>query len=249
MSPDSRKWKNVITPFQSLKEQQSQNIKKTSGNSDNSKSVTFRHSFEQLQTNMNCGLLNKRNTCYINASLQSFNPLIKLWSNFSLHSDTYWPFVSSLLDQLNFCIDYRLLLVSLENMILICSNSRMQVRLSHVYWKNCVRSHLMPRLCEEQHWKIRCHVTIPKESCWMKSQPQYSICQWQKSFCNFCQSYQPVSIDHQITKVGNYLILQLKRFLNRNVDFIKDITKVNYTKILSVLLVVNEGVSTNSLAL
>ena len=56
-------------------------------------------------------------------------------------------------------------------------------------------------------------------------------------------------MDHQITKVGNYLILQLKRFLNRNVDFIKDITKVNYTKILSVSLVVNEGVSIKSLAL
>ena len=46
-------------------------------------------------------------------------------------------------------------------------------------------------------------------------------------FCNFCASYQPTSMDHQITKVGIYLILELKRFVNHNADFIKDFTKVS----------------------
>ena len=46
-------------------------------------------------------------------------------------------------------------------------------------------------------------------------------------FCNFCASYQPASMDHQITKVGIYLILELKRFINHNADFIKDFTKVS----------------------
>ena len=47
-------------------------------------------------------------------------------------------------------------------------------------------------------------------------------------------------MDHQITKVGYYLILQLKLFVNNNDDFIKDITKGHYTKTLSVPLVVDE---------
>ena len=44
---------------------------------------------------MNCGILNKENTCYINASLQSFRSMVKLWANFSLYTDTLSPFVSS----------------------------------------------------------------------------------------------------------------------------------------------------------
>ena len=81
---NSRKWENVITPFHSSKEQQSQNIKKTYGNPDTSQLVSFNHSFEQLQTTMNCGLPNKEHTCYVNVSLQSLSTMIKLWSNFSL---------------------------------------------------------------------------------------------------------------------------------------------------------------------
>ena len=44
---------------------------------------------------MNCDLLNEGSTCYVNASLQSFSPMIKLWSKFSLHSFNLSPFVSS----------------------------------------------------------------------------------------------------------------------------------------------------------
>ena len=44
---------------------------------------------------MVCGILNKGNTCYINASLQSFSSTVQLWTSFSLHSDTLPPFASS----------------------------------------------------------------------------------------------------------------------------------------------------------
>ena len=150
---DSKKWENVMTPFQSSKEQQSQNIKKqkTSGNPDSSQSISFNHSFEQLQTKMNCGLLNKGNTCYINVSLQSFNPMIKLRLNFSLHRDTLSPFVLSFvrtmsmlrsrktaLDPSQFLLFFQNVVMKSGNLILICSNSTIQVRLSHVYWKNGV---------------------------------------------------------------------------------------------------------------
>ena len=47
-------------------------------------------------------------------------------------------------------------------------------------------------------------------------------------------------MDHQTTKVSNYLILQLKRFDNLNGDFIKEIAKVRCTKTLSVPLAEGE---------
>ena len=113
---------------------------KSSGSPDKSQSVSFNHLFEQLQ--ISSGILNKGKTCYINASLQSFSPMIKLWSNFSLHSDSFSPIILSFaqtmsmlrsiktaLDPSQFYIGYIMLLSSLENVILICSKSRMQVRL------------------------------------------------------------------------------------------------------------------------
>ena len=116
--------------------QKSSNLK-ISGNPDNSQSVSFNHSFDQLQTKMNCDLLNKENDT-INASLQNLSPMIKLWSKFSLHSDMLSPFVSSFFRimsmlrsrkqhwiHLNSCVIYKMLLLSLENVILICTNSRM----------------------------------------------------------------------------------------------------------------------------
>ena len=59
-------------------------------------------------------------------------------------------------------------------------------------------------------------------------------------FFNFCKSYQPVSTDLQTSKVGNYLILQLKHFVNHNSDFMKYFTNVHCTKTLSVALAVDE---------
>ena len=44
---------------------------------------------------MNCGIMNKGNTCYINASLHNFSSMVELWTNFSLHTDTFSSFGSS----------------------------------------------------------------------------------------------------------------------------------------------------------
>ena len=50
-------------------------------------------------------------------------------------------------------------------------------------------------------------------------------------FCKFCENYEPASIDHQISKVGNYSIFQLKYFLNYRGNFIKNITKISVLKL------------------
>ena len=59
-------------------------------------------------------------------------------------------------------------------------------------------------------------------------------------FCNFFESYQPTSMDLQISKVGNYLILQLKCFVNHTSDSIKDNTKFHCIKTLFVPPFVDE---------
>lgn len=55
-------------------------------------------------------------------------------------------------------------------------------------------------------------------------------------------------MDHQISNMDNYLILQLKHFVNHSGDFIKGITKVYCTKTL-VPLVANEMTFHKGLAL
>ena len=62
-------------------------------------------------------------------------------------------------------------------------------------------------------------------------------------FCNFCESFQSTSVDHEISKVGSYLVLQLKRFINHLGNFTKDIKKAKWvqcTDILSLPVVLDD---------
>ena len=63
-----------------------------SGNHDNAELIKFK---KPSETSMNCAVLNKANTYYINGSLQSFSSMVELWTNYYLHADTLSPFVSS----------------------------------------------------------------------------------------------------------------------------------------------------------
>ena len=58
-------------------------------------------------------------------------------------------------------------------------------------------------------------------------------------FCNFCESYQPASVDHQISKVGSYLVLQLKCFVSHHENF-KYIKNIQDAETLSVPVVVDD---------
>ena len=127
--------------------------------------------------------------------------------------------------------------ICLELVILICFNSKMQVRLSPVFWKNCIWSHLMPRIRWEPHWKIRCHLKIAMYICQMKSQHQYPLAS-NKVYTNstkhlfriwgvnrirlvflqlLCEL--PTCIYGPSNHLFIYLILELKRFVNHNADF------------------------------
>ena len=58
--------------------------------------------------------------------------------------------------------------------------------------------------------------------------------------CNLCESYQPASVGHVILKVGSYLVLQLKRFVNHHGNFIKNIKRVQCTETFSLQVVVDD---------
>ena len=45
-------------------------------------------------------------------------------------------------------------------------------------------------------------------------------------FCNFCSSLQSATLEHEFTKIGDILIVHLKRFSNFRGSVIKDIRPV-----------------------
>ena len=57
--------------------------------------VDFAINKRSAKTYVNCGLLNKGNTCYINASLQFLSTIEQLWSNFTFCNNSLSPFTSS----------------------------------------------------------------------------------------------------------------------------------------------------------
>ena len=68
----SKKCEILVNPSQLLRAKEPQQIKKMPGNFDKTKFIKFKKPLEPRQISMNCGIINKGNACYINASLQSF---------------------------------------------------------------------------------------------------------------------------------------------------------------------------------
>ena len=59
-------------------------------------------------------------------------------------------------------------------------------------------------------------------------------------FCNICSSNNQVLADHEIFKVGDYSVIQLKRFLVFNQVVTKDITKIFCSPTLTVPVTLDE---------
>ena len=61
-------------------------------------------------------------------------------------------------------------------------------------------------------------------------------------FCNICSSNNQVPADHEISKVGDYLTIQMKRFLVFNQEVTKDITKISCTPTLAVPVTLDDDI-------
>ena len=110
---------------------------------------------------MNCAVLNKANTYYINGLLQSFSSMVELWTNYYLHADTLSPFVSSFVTTMlmvrsrKVALDQSHLLRCLQNTIIksgkhcfdLFKQQGMLVRSRLLYLKSDVGSHLMHSKC------------------------------------------------------------------------------------------------------
>ena len=56
-------------------------------------------------------------------------------------------------------------------------------------------------------------------------------------FCNYCSGYRPAIVEHSFSKVGQYLVVQLKRFTQQEGVFKRDIQKVFSTPNIEVTVV------------
>ena len=198
--------------------------------------------------------------------------MIKLWSNFSLHSDTLSTFASSFVQVMSMlrsrktALDLIQFFCRLQNVVIKSgkcdfnlfrqhNTNEIQIQIYHiqykcfVYMKNSIWSHLEHKHTYEHIEKSgflqQLFRSISESGVNLNtpfvSDKFFTIIKEPTGpdsfFCKFCENYEPASIDHQISKVGNYSIFQLKYFLNYRGNFIKNITKVQCIKTLSVPLV------------
>ena len=64
-------------------------------------------------------------------------------------------------------------------------------------------------------------------------------------FCNVCSSHQPAVLEHEFSRLGNFLIIQLKRFSNFSGSVTKDARKVWCTSDLNIPISVDNAITIN----
>ena len=66
-------------------------------------------------------------------------------------------------------------------------------------------------------------------------------------FCNVCSSHQPAILEHEFSNLGDFLIVQLKRFSNFSGSVTKDVRKVFCTSDLIIPVSVDNSISFNKM--
>ena len=109
LSRDSFDWSNRHESSFTSSEKSPNNVSKTLNNgsgsngpiSNRSKTLAEKHPvyFKNVSSGItvvkNCGILNKGNTCYLNACLQCLSTMVSFWSNLTMFTTSLAPFVSS----------------------------------------------------------------------------------------------------------------------------------------------------------
>ena len=196
----------------------------------------------KLTSVVRAGILNKGQTCYVNALLQALTTLQVLWSVIASNTVEDDLFITSFLEIMysiestKKLIDPSRFLRALttvihnsgqQNFIIFSQQDAAEV-LEYILNKFCSSSVLgKDKLALVVRWTITC------DTCFQESSSQTSSLTWQvpadqtlqsaldKSFkseelaehvCMFCDSKQPASLDHKIVSSKAYLILHMKRF-------------------------------------
>ena len=223
----------------------------------------------------NCGLMNKGNTCYANASLQALSTLDKFWSSFSSQSATSSLFVSSFVKLMSLlktsrnALDPSQFLKRLDQLIKKAGNKSFKLFqqqdaaevLSYILEELCSESiHAMNLLSTYTRQHITCtacqQISTSEESTTLFQLPvsdsvQNSFDSFLKPdsvdnfYCNICSKHQPAIIDHEFSRIGNYLILQLKRFTGLPNAVRKNIQKVVCTPQLVIPVIVDTEIKYN----
>ena len=166
--------------------------------------------------------------------------MIKLWSNFSLHSNTLSQFILSFVKTMSMLrsrktvLDPSQLLHCLQNVLI--KSGKFNFNLFQQQDGSEIISCILEELCvESPHGQDilrttlknevsynNCYEVLPNKGSTINTSfasdkvltniTKYIFKIWginrtRLVLCNFYQSYQPASLDHQITKVGNYLKL------------------------------------------
>ena len=222
-------------------------------------SIDFEKSDFRITGRKNCGILNKGNTCYLNASLQCLSTMVSFWSNLTSFSTSISPFVSSFLKIMSILrsskqpIDPSDFLRHLQNVlvksgkpyfdlfqqqdaaeILTCILEELSA--SNPLAKNMVKVSIRVKVtcdsCDEDNLKedvstiLQVPVKANLQSCLNAFLAPNQLDGSNSVFCNVCQAQKPAALSQNLSDVGQYLILQTKRFIRQGSLFTKHLQKI-----------------------
>ena len=257
---------NIVTN-ECFKKDKSSSSAKHSKSKEKGHSIDFERSVSTITTKKNCGILNKGNTCYLNASLQCLSTMVCFWSNLTSFTTFLSPFVSSFLKSMSLLrtskrpIDPSKFLRHLKNVLLKSGKPYFDVfqqqdaaefltcileelSASNPSAENMIKVSLRVKItcsnCNEDNLKedvssiLQGPVKPNLQSCLNAFLAVNHLTGSNSVFCHVCQSHQPAVLSQNLSAIGQYLILQTKRFINQGSLFTKHLQKVVCSPNLSV---------------